>query len=337
MFFRESLQYNLFKLLLIIIITSLLLIIITKHLLQPLHKLTNVIKERLRKIGNDTINTSNDEIAQLDESFSKFITIIDEKNEKLENFNTNLKIQIEQEIKKNQEKEKYMMYQNRLAQMGEMISMIAHQWRQPLSAISSTTNTLLLKSMMDKYEKEFFSEKLKNINDYSQHLSSTINDFRNFFKQNKEKRKISLHTVANDSLNIIKLSLESKNINIIKDFKNRDELNTYPNELRQVILNIIKNAEDILVEKTSGNKWIKLKTYKENGSHILEISDNGSGINENIIYKIFEPYYSTKKHKDGTGLGLYMSKTIIEDHCKGTLSVSNNEFGAVFKITLKDL
>ena len=232
------------------------------------------------------------------------------------------------------EKEKYLMHQSKLAQMGEMISMIAHQWRQPLAAISSTTNSLLLKTMMGKYESNFFSERLENISNYSQHLSSTIDDFRNFFKKNKEKRDILLETIADDSLRIIQISIENRNIQIIKEYNNKQSLSTYPNELRQVVLNILKNAEDALSEKEQDNKYIRIKTYKDKNENILEISDNAGGIPAKIMDKIFEPYYSTKTNKDGTGLGLYMSKVIVEDNCSGKLTVSNNEDGAIFKVIL---
>jgi PAS domain S-box-containing protein len=231
-------------------------------------------------------------------------------------------------------KEKYLMQQSRLAQMGEMISMIAHQWRQPLAAISSTTNSLLLKSIMNKYESDYFNERLQNISDYSQHLSSTIDDFRNFFKKNKEKREITLENIADDSLKITQTALENKNIQIIKEYNNKDKISTYPNELRQVVLNLIKNAEDALIEKDIDDKYIKIKSYKHNNTHILEVSDNAGGIKDENIDKIFEPYFSTKKNKDGTGLGLYMSKSIIEDHCKGKITVSNNKNGAVFKVEI---
>lgn len=232
------------------------------------------------------------------------------------------------------EKEKYLLHQSRLAQMGEMLSMIAHQWRQPLAAISSTSNTLYLKTVMKSFDSEFFAQRLQNISDYSQHLSSTIDDFRNFFKKNKEKKEIFLNTVIEDSLKIMQTSIENKNIKIIKDYKDTEKITTYPNELRQVVLNLIKNAEDILNEKDQKEKWIKLETYQRNGKYILKVSDNAGGVPIDIIDKIFEPYFSTKTNKNGTGLGLYMSKSIIEEHCGGKIDVKNNNFGAVFRIVL---
>ncbi len=232
------------------------------------------------------------------------------------------------------EKEKYLLHQSRLAQMGEMISMIAHQWRQPLTAISSTANSMSLKLAMDNFDKEYFNRRLENITKYSQHLSETIDDFRNFFKKHKDKKEITLEKVVEDSLNIIQTSLQNREITVYKDFNCFKTFKTYPNELRQVVLNLIKNAEDILIEQEMEEKWIKIQTEFKNGKHLLLVSDNAGGIDETIMDKIFEPYFSTKQNRDGTGLGLYMSKIIIEEHCHGKLSVSNDRHGAVFKVEL---
>ena len=232
------------------------------------------------------------------------------------------------------EKDMHLLQQSKLAQMGEMISMIAHQWRQPLGAISSTANSLLLKVTLDKYQEDFFESRLQNISDYSQHLSSTIDDFRNFFKKHKEQREISPAVIVEDCLKIIQTSIENKDIKIIKNFTFEKEIVTYPNEVRQVILNLIKNAEDALIDKQQDEKFIKLSVYENNDKCVIEISDNAGGISDDIIDKIYNPYFSTKEEKDGTGLGLYMSKTIIEEHCKGKISVINDNNGAIFKVIL---
>ncbi len=233
------------------------------------------------------------------------------------------------------EKEKTLMHQNRLAQMGEMISMIAHQWRQPLTAISSTANTLYLKTSMDRFDKGFFTDRLEKIATYSQHLSSTIDDFRNFFKRHKEQREITLEELCDDSISIIETSLQSKGIELYRDYRANTKLLTYPNELRQVVLNLLKNAEDILIESKKQSKWITVKTrILQNGELAVIVGDNGGGIKDAIMEKIFDPYFSTKTGKDGTGLGLYMSKTIVEDHCNGTIRVRNTTEGAEFTIAL---
>jgi two-component system, NarL family, sensor histidine kinase EvgS len=246
-----------------------------------------------------------------------------------------LEDKINEEIKKNQEKTTQLIQQSRLAQMGEMISMIAHQWRQPLTAISATTNNLLLKIMLNqKLNDEELKYELELITDYSQHLSSTIDDFRNFFKTDKIKIECTLEELINKSLNIIKTSFESNNIELETNYQFNEYIYVYSTEIQQVILNILKNAEDVLTDKDSFNRKIKIKTYEKDNFATIEIIDNGGGISNEIINNIFDPYFSTKKAKEGSGLGLYMSKTIINEHCQGYLTAQNSELGATFKIKL---
>jgi len=242
--------------------------------------------------------------------------------------------QLEQELANNRIKDKQLLEQSRLAQMGEMISMIAHQWRQPLAAISSASTAIQIKAKRDKLSNDLAVDLALKISQYSQHLSTTINDFRDFFKSNKQKQQTSYKEIVDGVLNIVSESMSNKNIKIIKELECKEGFESYQNELKQVILNLIKNAEDILVEKEISDKYILIKSFAKENSCILEVSDNGGGIPAEIINKVFDPYFSTKTKKDGTGLGLYMSKTIIEDHCSGKLEVSNNEDGAVFTITL---
>jgi len=252
----------------------------------------------------------------------------------LEEINISLEKRVALEIEKNREKEKAMLQQGKIAQMGEMIAMIAHQWRQPLSAVSANANDLILKIMLDKYESSYFNKKLKKITDLSQYLSKTIDDFRSFYKEDKESVEIILSESVKEVLDIASISLENKNIHIYTEFKSNKKINTYQNELKQVILNLIKNAEDILIEKEIKEPYINIKTYDDENNLYLTVDDNGGGIPKKVIGKIFEPYFSTKIQKDGTGLGLYMSKIIIEEHCNGKLSVENNTQGAVFTIAL---
>ena len=251
--------------------------------------------------------------------------------------NSSLKHRVEEEVEHNRQKDKQLAQQARLAQMGEMISMIAHQWRQPLAAISSLSVALNLKSQLGSLNKDIILDLSCKITENSKHLSNTIDDFRDFFKPNKEKRESTFNEIVSDVLNIVESSIATKNISIIKDLKNEDKFSSYPNEIKQVVLNLIKNADDILLDNEIKEAIIKISTYDDDNNIILEISDNAGGIPEDIIDKIFDPYFSTKTKKDGTGLGLYMSKTIIEEHCSGKLIASNSETGAVFKIIMPKL
>jgi len=252
----------------------------------------------------------------------------------LETLSHTLEQKVAEEINKNKQQASHMLQQSRLAQMGEMISMIAHQWRQPLASISAISGTLTIDVMMDNYKKEFFQERLDSITELSQHLSSTINDFRSFFKDKKEKETIHLNEIVFAGLQIIGPTLDSKNIVIDTDITKDIALTTYPNEIKQVLLNLLKNAEEALNENNIKNGKIKIHGYEENDMAHLKVEDNAGGIPHDIIDNVFDPYFSTKIKKDGTGLGLYMSKTIIEEHCQGHIRVENISQGACFTLSL---
>ncbi|MCK5536425.1 MAG: HAMP domain-containing histidine kinase, partial [Bacteroidales bacterium] len=161
--------------------------------------------------------------------------------------------------------------------------------------------------------------------------------FRNFFKPNKAKSKTTYDEIVHSILGIIQLTLSNENIKLIEDLNCKDSFTTHTVELKQVILNLIKNAEEALLGNGVKDPTIKIVTYTEENNYILEVRDNAGGVPKDIIDNIFDPYFSTKKNKDGSGLGLYMSKTIIEEHCEGTLSVSNDKNGAIFKIVLSKI
>ena len=248
--------------------------------------------------------------------------------------NTKLNIEIKQQLSVLREKDRQLQYQARLAKMGEMLSMIAHQWRQPLTAISATTSYMFGKLVVDEFNKDEFIDELQHIEDYSKHLSKTIDDFRNFFKPNKQKEDTTLEAIINTTLAIVNPLLSNNNVSVKIDYRCNEMINSYANEIGQVVLNLIKNAEDVLVEKKIQNPTINIKTYKKNNNAVFEISDNGGGIPNKIIDRIFDQYFTTKTTQDGTGVGLCMSKTIIEDNCKGTLNVKNEEKGALFIVSI---
>ena len=233
-----------------------------------------------------------------------------------------------------------MIQQSRLAQMGEMISMIAHQWRQPLGAISTTAVNLKIKLELEAFDLEtsqgredaitYFLQRLDNIEKFVQNLTTTIDDFRNFYKPHKDSVQTTLKDVSLKSLNIIRDSLEAENVEIIMNYNSLQKVEIYDNEIMQVILNIFKNAQDNFLEKNIRYPKIKITTEKKS----ISIYDNGGGIEKNILGKIFDPYFSTKTKKNGTGLGLYMSKIIVEEHHNGTLKAENYQDGVLFTIDL---
>ena len=254
--------------------------------------------------------------------------------QEIEAWNSNLESLVQAEVEKNMLKDRQMLHQSRLAQMGEMISMIAHQWRQPLSAISAASALLNLKSQLNKLDKETAGNISKDISNYAQHLSATIDDFRDFFQQDKNKEATNYTYLVKSVLSIIENSLHSHHIEIKEELLSFNSFMAYKNELKQVIINIMKNSQDVLLERKVKDPYILLKSYQSEDTYVLEISDNGGGIDEELFEKIFDPYYSTKRQKDGTGLGLYMSKIIVEEHCGRKLSCCNEEDGLCCKMEI---
>ncbi|MCF6205503.1 MAG: transporter substrate-binding domain-containing protein [Sulfurovum sp.] len=255
----------------------------------------------------------------------------------LREINKTLEKRVADEVVKNREKDLLMLQQSRFAQMGQILNMIAHQWRQPLSTIMSIKQVLVVKYERQKGNlhpediKHFDERFTKNI----EQLSSTIDDFMNFFKPNKEKSFFSLHQVMMQIIEITQPVFEQAHIQLCYPEHTEISLHGYPNELSQAIINILYNAKDALLEKKVTNPKVKIKLYADNGYVTLDIQDNAGGIPPSIIDKIFDPYFSTKDEKNGTGIGLYMTKMIIEEHMNGKITVKNTHEGACFSIKFK--
>ncbi len=257
-----------------------------------------------------------------------------EAKEELKVINSSLEARVKEAVEVNRQKDQQMLAQSRLAQMGEMLSMIAHQWKQPLSSITATTGAMSLHMQLDTCDEKLLEEKIEHINTYTQYLSSTINDFRDFFKPDKDKKDTNLNNIVHASLQIIGSSLKADGVKVLNDLSSVNTIHSYPNELQQVLLNLLKNAKDAYIQKGIHNADIEIKTYDDGDKVILEVCDSAGGINQEDMPHIFNPYYTTKEDHDGTGLGLYMSKLIIEEHCNGVLSAENRERGACFSFTL---
>ena len=335
---KQTMFYLFFIILFIGLIISIFIVIFSLKLLEPMSLLVQGIKKISAGDLNVSIdNSSNDEIGLLVDAFNEMTlkrklvedklkylnedlqNRVDEKTLELRGLNNSLEEKITLATQEIQKQGALLIQQSRLAQMGEMISMIAHQWRQPLASISAISGTLSLDTMMDNYEKKFFTQRLDSISELSQHLSSTIDDFRNFYCPTKEKRKTTMDDIVIHALKIIEASLYNSEIELVCKYDSQGLIEMYDNEIMQVILNILKNAQDNFLERKTVSPKIRISTYKDS----IEICDNGGGIRDTLKAKIFDPYFSTKKEKDGTGLGLYMSKIIIEEHHNGILKVEN--------------
>lgn len=232
------------------------------------------------------------------------------------------------------QKDEIMLAQSRQAAMGDMISMIAHQWRQPITAIGMGAQNLQLDIELDDIDPKRFDTKLSKIVELTAFLSKTIDDFRNFLKPNKKPDTSMLSKVLTGALGIVGKSLENNNITLKYSLQSDIEITTYSNEVIQVLINIINNAKDIINIKEIDNGVVFLNVSHDEETAKFEICDNAGGIPEDILPRIFEPYFSTKEERGGTGLGLYMSKMIVQKHLKGIISAHNSAEGACFGITI---
>ena len=265
---------------------------------------------------------------------------VEEKTKELIVINAQLEHRIKQEVEKNLKKDRILSRQSKMASMGEMIENIAHQWRQPLSIISTGASGLKLQKEMNNLNDEVFEETLEAIIKTSNYLSSTIDDFRYFFKPQKQKEEFEIKNAINKSLDL--LSLNFKEIEIIKTIQNA-KVYGFENELIQVFINILNNAKDAFRSKTVGRKMVFIDTYKKHDDLVIKIKDNAGGIPEDIISKVSEPYFTTKHKSQGTGIGLYMCEEILRKHMNATLEIENVTFeyekehckGAMFIIVMK--
>ena len=247
----------------------------------------------------------------------------------LKKLNNKLNDKIKEEMIKNEEKNRILIQQSRMASMGEMLENIAHQWRQPLSTISMATTGIEIRKEMGTLNDNDFSDSINHIKHSTQFLSETIDSFRNFFNQEKEQKTINIKTTIEKTLELLGVNLSKNDILFIKDIEEHS-INTLENELIQVLMNIIINAKDAL-NNNENEKLILINVYMENDKLIICIKDNAGGIEKSIIDKIFEPYFTTKHQFKGTGIGLYMSKIMVEKHLFGEIKVKNNEFEYLFK------
>jgi len=257
------------------------------------------------------------------------------RNQKIKKTNKELQEKMEMELKKSSDKDKMLFHQNKLIAMGEMLENIAHQWRQPLSQINSSV--LLIDDIL--HEKNFknidIEERLLEIESLTSYLSNTINDFKDFFAQHKIKKEFSFKEMIEKSIYIVKGSLKQNHIEIVVDIEKDFRFKGYESELQQVIVVILNNAKDALISRDVNMPRINIDLEKKNGCFVIRVYDNAGGIPTDIQSKIFEPYYTTKYKSKGTGLGLYISKKIIEESMSGELNVFNMRDGVCFEIKLK--
>jgi len=341
--------------------------IVAKNFAHPvikLNKVANRISHGHLELRSDY--ESDDEIGQLANSFNKMISKIQESQDELkkshedlevrvkertlelydankkfqdnsielEELNKNLDKKVKEEVEKRTKQEGLLIQQSRLAAMGEMLGNIAHQWRQPLSIVTTAATGIKVEKEFGLSTEEEEIKKLDTIIKTSNYLSNTIEDFSNFFKPNKNKSDFSIEDRIEQSLELVSASLNFNHILIEKEYEEIDVVYGFPNEYSQAVLNILTNAKDVIVENKIKEPLIKIRTYEKDKKAYLEIEDNAGGIKTNVLERIFDPYFTTKHQSQGTGIGLYMSKMIIEQNMNGKLEAKNGKDGAIFIIAI---
>jgi signal transduction histidine kinase len=346
------------------IILLLLTWLVMRHFMSPLAAIINHMEQLPNKIGKERrINiATTDEMGILAKSFNSMLNTLDlqqeslheqtvileqemaerqitqealtVKQQQLEALNNSLEELIANSLHEIRQKDQMLIQQSRHAAMGEMINSIAHQWRQPLNNLGLILQNIEISFKIGKLTLEEMKAENAKAMDTILFMSRTIDDFRNFFRDDKKKSVISINNLLKKTLALVAASF--KHLNISMDIELQEDVIAfgYPNEYSQVILNILNNARDALMERKSPAPRIHIRAFVQEGRAVVTIGDNGGGIGEEILPRVFDPYFSTKEVGKGTGIGLYMSKVIIEQNMEGALTVRNIDGGAEFRIEL---
>lgn len=293
-----------------------------------------------------------DEIGMLSENFNSMVSSlrlskqhmqnynqeleqeVKRRTEQLDQLNQNLDLKIKEEVSQRREQERLLIHQSRLAAMGEMIGAIAHQWRQPLNALGLVYQNTFMLYKTHKLDDELMTRNTEKAERLINKMSSTIDDFRNFFKPNKHAEDFSVNQMIHSIMDLLEAVLKNHNITTVLDCEEAS-IKGLQGELSQVVLNLLNNAKDALIEKRIPNPEIKVEVKrKPNNILLISVSDNAGGIPDEIMDKIYDPYFTTKEAGKGTGIGLYMSKIIVESNMQGKLQAKNNGKGATFTVTI---
>jgi signal transduction histidine kinase len=290
--------------------------------------------ERELKTVNLILEQQRDEIADKNEELEQQHEEILTQSHELETINRHLEERVIAELSKNRKKDVMLIQQSRQAAMGEMIGNIAHQWRQPLSAVAVIIQNIQEAYNYNEINREYLENKVKQSMELIDYMSQTIDDFRNFFKPEKSPSIFNVREVVNKCISFVRETLRSNNIEY--EFHASEDIfvKGFSNEYSQVVLNLISNAKDILVERKMKNPKIEITLFRKEEKSYLYVADNGGGIAPEIKEKIFTPYFTTKEQAMGTGIGLYMSKTIIEKNMGGSLTFMDIEGGTEFCVVL---
>lgn len=251
----------------------------------------------------------------------------------LEYINTNLERKVKSVLNENELKNHLLAQQSKFATTGELIENIVHQWKQPLTALNALLLNLQIKNSLEGLSEEELNEEVDRSTKLIRIMNSTIDDFRNFYKADKEKVEFSIESCMKDVVLILDSSLKMENIKVIDTIDADIKVVGFKNEFTQVLLNIVNNAKDAFVQNNIEHREIDISTSIENDKVALHVCDTAGGISEENLEKIFESHFTTKEALEGTGIGLHISKIIIENDMDGTINVENRKGGACFILT----
>ena len=290
---------------------------------------------KIKQKTNKLITEQRDEILMMNEELRQQKEEILMQTHELEKINQYLEDKIAEEVEKNREKDIMISLKSRQAEMGEMIGNIAHQWRQPLSSLAIIIQNLKVTYDYNELTPEYLVQKTDRSMELIKFMSQTIDDFRNFFKPEKEAKIFNVNESILKALIFFEINLKNIKIDISKNFSENINAYGFVNEFMQVLLVILNNAKDVIIEREIINPIINISTFQSSNSQIeIQIADNAGGISQDNMDKIFNAYFTTKENNNGTGVGLYMAKNIIEKNMNGSLTAKNIENGVMFRIKL---
>ena len=272
---------------------------------------------------------------QIEKFLNTYNSQVEQKTAELKNLNKTLTKRVLEEVRNSKDQEQLLIQKSKFIALGEMISHIAHQWRQPLSELSAIMMTIKFKYNLGKLDSDSMQNKAQEAEHILEYMSKTIDDFREFFMPSREKKEFFAQEAVDAVMNIIGTTVKQRNISLHVKIAKDEKIFGHKNEFEQVLLNLITNAKHILVSEEINKPTIEIDLISDKTYTYLSIRDNAGGIKVEPIEKIFEPYFTTKEDSGGTGIGLYMSKLIIEKNMGGLLMVTNDDKGAKFTIRLK--
>ncbi|MFA7059357.1 MAG: hybrid sensor histidine kinase/response regulator [Pedobacter sp.] len=296
-----------------------------------IHKPFNPALVKMRIRNQLDLKQYRDNLEDLVEQRTMELTI---QHKLLETLNANLEQRVAEEVEKNLEKDRFLIHQARFAAMGEMLNNIAHQWRQPLNNVGLLLQCAQLDYDDGRLDRSAFKQLVAKCMEMLQFMSQTIDDFQVFFKPMRERELFDPYSMLEKALSLVRSSFEKRGISINVNNYGTTVMLGFGNEFTQAILNILNNAGDVLTERGVAKPFIEIRCSHENNMNIIDIRDNGGGITLDIMDKIFDPYFTTKFMSQGTGIGLYMTKMIIEKNMGGKITARNTAEGAEFIIEL---